>query len=57
VINSDLEVWLTHITFKGKWFYEACGNQKCKKSAEANTNCLSCGHFNSFTNRRCILPI
>jgi replication factor A1 len=45
------------MSFKGKWFYEACNNPKCKKSAEAGTNCLNCNHYNDSTNRRFILPI
>jgi hypothetical protein len=45
------------MNFKGKWAYEACNNPKCKKSAEAYTKCLNCGHYNDNTNRRFKLPI
>lgn len=32
-VYSDLEVWITHMSFKNKWFYDACNNPKCKKTA------------------------
>jgi replication factor A1 len=57
VTYSDLEVWLTHASFKGKWHYEACNNPKCKKGTEPFTVCVSCGTQNGQTNRKFILPI
>lgn len=57
VVFSGLEVWLSHASFKGRWFYEACNNPKCKKSAEPFSKCLHCGHYNDNTHRKFILPI
>lgn len=56
-VYSNMEVWLTHISFKGKWYYDACGNMKCKKSAESFSNCVHCGHYNDKIAHRFILPI
>ena len=56
-IYSDLEVWLNMISFKGKWFYEACTNPKCKKSSEAFTKCIYCGHYNDQLTKKFILSI
>lgn len=56
-VYSDLEVWITHMSFKNKWFYDACNNPKCKKAAESGQKCLNCGHFNEIVQRRFIIPI
>jgi replication factor A1 len=56
-VFSDLEVWITHMSFKNKWFYDACNNPKCKKAAESGTKCINCGHFNELVQRRFIIPI
>ena len=56
-IYSDLEVWLTHTSFKGKWYYEACNNRSCKKSTEAFSKCMNCGHYNDNTIKKIIMPI
>ena len=56
-IYSDLEVWFSHVSFKGRWFYEACNNVKCKRGTESFTQCSHCGHYNDNTQKKLILPI
>lgn len=45
------------MSFKNKWFYDACNNPKCKKTAESGQKCMSCGHYNEVVQRRFIIPI
>ena len=56
-IFSDLEVWFSHASFKGKWYYEACSSKNCKKSTTSLERCPHCGFYNDRTIKKLILPI
>jgi hypothetical protein len=56
-IYSEVNVYLCHISLKGKWYYDSCPNLKCKKSADSYTFCLYCNTEIKEVQSRFILPI